>query len=330
MRAFSRILLLAACVLAASAHAHHLLDWTFVDLGELHPGGQSFGIAVNNRGAVAGYAGAPSGAMHAILWQDGVLHDLGVPPGAAEVFVTDMNADGRILGQTFEGNGVTWKDGTWTFLGLRADVAAINRHDDIAGTSFNGGVERGFVLRDGVLTDLGALEGGIASRVTAMNDAAHVVGRASVSQDVAHAFLWANGGMRDLGTLGRRSSAATAINKHDVVVGVASDDDQSPVTGFLWYGRMFRLLPAFTGVFPTAINEHSDIVGRIESRNIAFLAADGELVSLDALPAVRASRFSGLTPNAINDRRWIVGTGQAPSGGNHAFRLMPNSSSGLQ
>lgn len=330
MRAFSRILLFVACVLAASAHAHHLIDWTFVDLGELRPGGQSFGIAVNDRDMVAGYAGAPSGAMHGILWQDGVLHDLGVPPGAAEVFVTDMNADGRILGETIDGDAVTWKDGTWTFVGLRADVAAINRHGAIAGTTFNGGVERAFVLRDGVLTELGTLDGGIASRATAMNDAAHVVGRASVSQDIAHAFLWANGDMRDLGTLGRRSSFATAINNRDVVVGVASDDDRSPVTGFLWYGRMFRLLPGFTGVFPTAINQHTDIVGRIESRNTAFLAADGELVSLDALAAVRASRFSGLTPNAINDHRWIVGTGVAPSGGEHAFLLIPNSSSGLQ
>ena len=138
---------------------------------------------MNNRGAVAGYAGAPSGAMHGILWQDGVLHDLGVPPGASEVFVTDINADGRILGQTFDGDAVTWKDGTWTFVGIHADVSAINRHGAIAGTTFNGRVERGFVLRDGVLTDLGALEGGIASRAIAMNDAVHVVGRSSVSQN---------------------------------------------------------------------------------------------------------------------------------------------------
>jgi len=113
-----------------------------------------------------------------------------------------------------------------------------------------------------------------------------------------------------------------------VVVGVASDDDQSPVTGFLWYGRMFRLLPAFTGVFPTAINEHSDIVGRIESRNIAFLAADGELVSLDALPAVRASRFSGLTPNGLY--YYSVGSSTAVLAGNDVNHYFITFQTGLR
>ena len=320
-----RHLLWLACLLTGTAYAHHLNDWTLVDLGVLRPDGQSFAIAVNNRGDVAGYANGPrpGEGMHGVLWQNGTLRDLGVPAGAAEVFVNDINQDGQIVGLTFAGQAVTWKDGTWSGLGFPGEGKAIARTGEIAGTTVVGPHERAVLLRDGVLTDLGTL-GGLDSRVNAMNDRIHVVGRASLPDGSSHAFVWAGGDMRDLGTIGHRDSVATSINNHDVIVGFSTDIGVSPVhaTAFLWYGRIFRLLPGLTDVFPTAINDRNDIVGSLAAENVGFLLADGELVRLDKLAAVQDAHFSGLTPRSINERRWIVGTALT-SGGVHGFILIP-------
>ncbi|HET9652607.1 MAG TPA: hypothetical protein VFP36_10465, partial [Usitatibacter sp.] len=297
--------LLSVVFLAGSAHAHHLLDWTLVDLGVLRPGGQSFAIAVNNRGDVAGYAQSASGGMHGVLWQNGTLRDIGVPPGTAEVFVNDINDEGRIVGLSFESQAVTWKDGVWTSLGFLGEAKAIARTGEIAGTTVAGAHERAVLLREGVLTDLGTL-GGLDSRVNAMNDRIHVVGRASLADGSSHAFVWAAGDMRDLGTLEHRHSVATAINNRDVIVGFAFDEGAAaaPATPFLWYGRMFRLLPGLTNVFPAAINDRNDIVGSLAAEHGAFLVADGELVRLHRLSAVQDAHFTDLTPRAINERRW--------------------------
>ena len=326
-RALSTILLALACSAAAAAHAHHLLDWTLVDLGALFPRGSSNAVAVTNRGAVTGFFTAPSGAAHGFLWKDGTFLDLGAPPGSTESFMNDINIDERIVGSA-GGQAVAWQDGAWIPLGFAGEARAIARNGDIAGNIVVNNVERGVLLRNGVLTDIGSLTG-IAARITAMNDADHIVGRASLADgNTAHAFLWADGSMRDLGALGRRNSVATGINNHNMVVGFASDGNEPPI-GFLWYGRMFRLLPALTGVFPAAINDRGDIVGDLSTVRGAFLIADGEFLRVDQLPAVRASGLTDILLRGISERRWIVGEGVGAGGHAHAFVLMPGITSGF-
>jgi len=322
-KAARAIALLAMALAAATASAHHLIDWVVIDLGALASGGQSFATGVNHRGDVAGYT-IPSGAVFATgtLWRDGVLHDIGVPAGASGVAVNGINADGVMVGLTMDSDAVQWKDGAWSLLGFRGEAKAINRQGDIAGTQVAGAHERAVLLRQGALIDLGTL-GGLDSRVNAINDWGHVVGRASLADGSSHAFLWANGEMRDLGTLDRANSVATAINNANVVVGYGFDGS-SQVTAFLWYGATFRLLPGFSQVFPSAINDRNDIVGRIESTHTPFMLADGELVSLDRLPAVRASGLTDLFPRAVSARRWIVGSAISRAGGVHGFLMMPD------
>ena len=54
--------------------------------------------AVNDSGAVAGYAGAPNVYSHAILWRDGVAIDLGVWPGGHYSVANGINELGQIVG----------------------------------------------------------------------------------------------------------------------------------------------------------------------------------------------------------------------------------------
>jgi probable HAF family extracellular repeat protein len=71
------------------------------------------------------------------------------------------------------------------------------------------------------LIDLGTLGGG-SSRVHAINNRGQVVGGSETVEGEWHAFLWEDGRMKDLGTLGppaTTSSRAQGINNAGQVVG---------------------------------------------------------------------------------------------------------------
>src|SRR6185436_7448641 len=65
-----------------------------------------------------------------------------------------------------------------------------------------------------VVTDLGTLRAVQSAHANDINDVGQVVGSAA-----GRAFLWQNGVMTELGTLGGNSSGAGAINGIGVVVG---------------------------------------------------------------------------------------------------------------
>jgi probable HAF family extracellular repeat protein len=99
---------------------------------------------------------------------------------------------------------------------------------------------RGFLLEDGVLTDLGTL-GGHGSSAEAINSLGIVVGQAWTDMGQNHAYRWEEGEMVDLGTLGGRDSRATDINDLDQIVGGAQSTT-SPELAVLWEdGEMIEL-----------------------------------------------------------------------------------------
>jgi len=151
------------------------------------------------------------------------------------------------------------------------------------------------------ITGLGGLSGSPFANVTDINNFGQVVGTSS-----NHAFLWENGAMTDLGTLGGSLSVANAINGKGQVVG-ESTTASGEKHAFLWdHGVMKDLgIPGETSS-AHGINSHGDIVGAISGKNLrggAVLWKNGERQSLGDL----GPSGSGSTAIAINDNREVVG-----------------------
>ena len=140
----------------------------------------------------------------------------------------------------------------------------------------------------------------------------------------AKAFLYSNGSMQNLGTLGGLASTANAINNGGQVVGWAntSNGDQH---AFLYSNGLMQDLGTLGGnsSIATGINNSGQVVGQAETGGIdnsngryiqhAFLYSNGSLKDLGTL--------SGLdtTATAINDKGQVVGWGDTGNGDDHAF-----------
>ena len=324
-RACSSILVTTLLVLAiplsgAAAQKHH--HYKLVDLGTFG-GPSAYGSIngpglqlINNSGVVSSFAdtampdpNAPTLCYvpdcflsHAFHWQDGVLTDIGALPGANSSASGPINDRGWSVGQSQ--NGVM---------------------DPLIGIP----EIRATLWKDGQIVDLGTL-GGNESFATSLNNEGIVVGAAAntIPDPVSligffgtqtRAFLWRNGVMHDLGTLGGPDAFALAVNERGQVVGYSyTNATPNPVTRvpttdpFLWdHGTMIDLgtlggTDANVGPEPTlVINNKGQVAG---TSNLAgdvnfhaFLWDRGTLLDLGTL----GGHFS--TAYWINDAGDVVG-----------------------
>ncbi|MGA5298408.1 hypothetical protein ACPCHT_00685 [Nucisporomicrobium flavum] len=194
-------------------------------------------------------------------------------------------------------------------LGISGAAQAINDQGQVVGYGvFTPGSFHPFLRDHGRTIDLGVLDRGEFEHgsATDINNRGQVVGNSVVNADdeerpAQHAFLWQRGRLTDLGTLGGRSSRATAINDRGQVVGYSDTGTAAGVHGFLWQrGRMrdLGMRMAFD------INNRGEVVGTSmfgTSADHAALWRRGKLVNLDTGPVEWTMAV------AINDRGWIAG-----------------------
>lgn len=342
-------------VLAQENHNHaEYHHYKLVDMGtfggvisSINFAGDAGNAAVNQRGVTVGFSatstpklptsnpficggddGFGSFVTHAFRWQDGTVADL----GALAPTETDcsnayrVNASGEIVG--FSENGEV---------------------DPLSG--FN--EARAVRWKDGEIQDLGTL-GGNESLAVAINDRGQIVGFSlnliadpyslldnflgSSNGTQTRAFLWQNGQVQDLGTMGTGNDAAALfINEHAQVAGYGyTSSIPNPVTGippidpFFWEkGKMTDVggLGGAVGM-PNFLNNRGQVVGvsSVAANPAAcftesdpnchpFLWSQGELIDLKTTTIGGAP----ITVNGINDAGQIVGGGDFSSSGGSSF-----------
>lgn len=220
--------------------------------------------------------------------------------------------------------------------GLVSQAYWISANGLIVGASQNGQLDpivgfpqnRGVLWRNGEIIDLGVLpEGGYDSLASAVNSRGQVAGFAlnTVPDPFSivgypgqtRAFLWQDGVMQDLGTLGGPDAIAGLINDRGDVAGI-SYPPIDPAIGtpvvhpFLWRnGKMIDVGSlGGTDSEPTGLNQNGEIVGFSSLSGDAmthpFLWKNGQLKDLGTLGGNNG------TTNWINDRGEIAGKADLP------------------
>ena len=268
---------------------------------------------LNNNGAVAGWANTSTPdpfcfldncfATHAFRVQGSKVIDLGVLDGGIDSQSAWMSANGLIVG--FSQNG--------EFDPLVPGFPEV----------------RGVLWRNDKIVDLGILpEGGFESLANAVNNRGQAVGFAlNMVEDSCslvgfptqtRAFLWQNGAMQDLGTLGGLDANAELINDAGQVAGTSYTELVNADTGcpsihpFLWQnGTMFdigNLGGTWSEV--TALNQRGELVG------LSTLAGDQTFHpfhwSKEGLTDLGTLGGDTGYVNWINDRGEIVGKADLP------------------
>jgi probable HAF family extracellular repeat protein len=220
-------------------------SWTNGTLVQFGAMGGSFASAraVNNGGAVAGYAELANGDVQAFSHSAGVTSPISVF-GAPAGYGVGINDLGQIAGQYF-----SQATGTRAYLysgGAALDLGdlgggfaaanAVNNAGHVVGFSALDDAPfhaHAFFYADGVMRDLGAFPDASLSEATAINELDQVTGHGWVGGSF-HAFLYQDGALSDLGTLGGRESFAYDINSLGQIVGYSDTAGDLQTAAYLW------------------------------------------------------------------------------------------------
>jgi probable HAF family extracellular repeat protein len=326
---FRKTAVAALCFAAAVAQAAPNAKWTITDVLTAW-GGQA--EAINNRGEVTGwkYGSNPIPGHVAFTWSNGALQELGIPAGEFASQGFGIGNNGTIVGDTNQRPAV-WSRGEWTVVPLYGTLSDVNEAGAAVGAMrFPGKPDaQAAMFKDGVVTDLGTIPGGSGwSFAWGINNAGVIVGYASLPTPPFsgtwkfRAFVYENGVMTALGTLGGTSSYLYDINDSGTAVG-ASDTASGRMVAAIYENGTLRQLTEIPGNSAArAINERGDVVGSSDAGGWLY-THDGTLTMLAQVPEVRAAGYTSAVPIAINDRGWIAGNGYKPAEGGTAFLLTP-------
>jgi probable HAF family extracellular repeat protein len=125
-----------------------------------------------------------------------------------------------------------------------------------------------------------------------------------------HAFVWSNGTMTDLGTLGGNFSAGTAVNRSGEVAGWSDTSADTGQEASVWNGQKMIGLGVPLGSVATGINDSGQVVGswgNATTGSQPFLDSNGTITGLHE-PGFAATSNLGCQADAINNNAQVAGT----------------------
>jgi probable HAF family extracellular repeat protein len=243
--------------------------------------------AMNSSAQVVGIDGPKW--MHPWLWSNGTT--TGIPPGGAAQ-PSSINDSGLIVG-------------TFSPSGLPGSVPT-------AGFSYAPGATSATVLPSPVVGASG------------INNAGQVTGSASAGAN-SYAFVYANGSISNLGTLGGPSSHGNGINSAGAVTGTSDTTVVGSQHAFVTVGGSLKDLGTLGGLnsYGLVINTGGIVAGFSDVGPLdpttgspiqhAFLYSSGQLTDLGTLGG------SNSWAHGLNDTGQVTGSAQVASGDAHAF-----------
>jgi probable HAF family extracellular repeat protein len=257
--------------------------YSVTNIRPVNKGGYSTASMINSFGQAVGHGAAePNIETRAYAWssEHGLVADLGSVYGGAS-FATDINDKGVIVG----------------YMATRT------------------GSLRAYLLGQGQMYDLGLLSPveyeEAFSIATDINESGQIVGYSTNNNNSLHAYIWNHeGGMTDLGTLGKGRSYAYGINENGVVVGWSEVDSIAAYRAFSWTKQTgMTELPGGPSLSTVAygVNGRGTICGAAMSSRLsnalqAVIWTGDRTVELGSLITMS---FSSAT--AINDVGQVVG-----------------------
>lgn len=322
--------LFAALAIPIPLAAQHT-QYKLIDLGTLGgPNSATNGgppSMINNRGVVAGMADTTAPCAYlggvispAVKWEKDVPINLGLLPGGCFSLPNSINGKGMIVG-----------------------VGDIGVLDPIWGP-----VLRADFRYKGQVIDLGTF-GGNNSLANDVNSRGQVVGGAEntnpdpwnfggivglPSPTAWHGFVWQDGVLRDLGTLGGPDSFAIVINQNGQIAGfsftnsTANSSTTIPtVDPFLWDRESMTDLGTLGGTFgvANALNNRGQVVGQSSLAEFPGACFTGEpgchafLWERNVLTDIGTLGGDNSTANWINDAGQVAGISDLTDGTHHAF-----------
>ena len=285
--------------------------------------------SLNNRGQIAGWLDESNRMVHAFVWDNGVMSDLGTLGGSKAVAcsINDLGEIAAVVLTNGERRLFLLQGDRSTDLGAidgfdklgtegklsYAPSVEINNQSEITGRlTVEDGNQRSFLFRQGQVAYFGLRGDGRIIAPRAMNNRGGIAGVTIPGNEDWGVFFWQDGIMTDLETLGGSRAGVNAINDHGTLVGWADPAGTAweRAHAIVWENGKLRDLHAagWKTSRATGINNAGDIVGwatTIEGRSFAFLKRGDDILDLNTLVPTN-SGWRLLDATAINDRGQIL------------------------
>jgi probable HAF family extracellular repeat protein len=245
--------------------AIHAVVWdghsnAITDLGVLSGGTNSSAAGVTSHGVATGtsdYLDPVNGIVQrAFLYQNPALSMIGTL-GGSQSYGTGINEWNQVTGYAttandatthgffYDATSATLRDlGTLIGAGGNSSAFALNNFGGVGGSSDTGTFDAsGNPITDAVIwrvgktiqiNDLGNLPGGIYAQVNALNNFGVATGFSTLASGQSDAFVYFQGKMIDIGTLGGSAAQGLGVNDFGVVVGYSNTTGDAGIDAFLW------------------------------------------------------------------------------------------------